>query len=293
MDWVIAQKKENPNSPFVANMSLGGENVEVVDAAAQRMWDAGIFVVAAAGNEYTDACSISPGRTPAIITVGAIDREDNKADFSNYGRCVDIFAPGKDIFSASMGTRGGIVFSGTSMAAPHVAGAVALILSKYPQASLTDVESILKKRSLRGAVANIDKAAIENLLLRIEEPSLAPGDTTPQPIPEKESPTFEFQYETKVGNGEFKNLITLRDQLPVNNVAVRGEFVAPLNAAISLSLFRLNDSTKKFELIATQERTGADAGKIIWSGPVGMFQWQVKSGGYAGTARVMTSFHAK
>ena len=107
--------------PSVINMSLGGEIDEALDDLSNELVDAGVYVVAAAGNEKMDACEVSPARARGVFTVGATDLRDGRASFSNYGECVDIWAPGVMIASASH--KGGFTFlQGTSMAAPHVAG---------------------------------------------------------------------------------------------------------------------------------------------------------------------------
>jgi subtilisin family serine protease len=128
IDWVIA----NHAAKAVANMSLGGGASAAVDTAVGNLINAGVTAVVAAGNGNwlgiaQDACKYSPARVPAAITVGATDSSDRKASFSNYGSCVDLFAPGVSITSDS-NTTGTTVKSGTSMAAPHVAGVAALYL---------------------------------------------------------------------------------------------------------------------------------------------------------------------
>jgi len=134
VDWVTAHAVK----PAVVNMSLGGAAYAPVDAAVQRSIDSGITYVIAAGNgdengNRVDACQISPARVPEAITVGATDRNDNAAPWSNHGTCVDILAPGVDIPSVQW-QEDGIAYheSGTSMAAPHVTGAAALALAAHP-----------------------------------------------------------------------------------------------------------------------------------------------------------------
>ncbi|MBB5920253.1 subtilisin family serine protease [Actinoalloteichus hoggarensis] len=136
IEWVTA----NAEGPSVANMSLGGGVSDVLDEAVEESIASGITYVVAAGNDAQDACGTSPARTPAALTVAASDEADVRASFSNLGECVDLFAPGLNITSAWIGSDDAIdVISGTSMASPHVAGAVALFLESAPEATPAEV----------------------------------------------------------------------------------------------------------------------------------------------------------
>lgn len=146
-NWLIS----NVRRPAVANMSLGwaGGN-EDVDVATQSLLSAGIVVVAAAGNDAVDACLQSPARVAGAITVAATTRTDARAAFSNYGACVDLYAPGIDVPSADYANPAGVkLASGTSVSSPHVAGAVALQLALDPNMQPDVVSQRL--RSNRGA----------------------------------------------------------------------------------------------------------------------------------------------
>lgn len=125
LDWIA----RNGSRPGVVNMSLGGGAHASTDDAVRRVIAAGFPVVVAAGNSNADACQSSPARVPEAITIGATGKADSRASFSNYGSCLDLFAPGEGIVSAWASAANALATaSGTSMAAPHVAGAAALLL---------------------------------------------------------------------------------------------------------------------------------------------------------------------
>lgn len=113
----------------VANMSLGGGYSTALNSAVDRLINDGVVIAVAAGNSNADACSSSPSSVPNALTVAASDPNDFRASFSNYGKCVDLFAPGVNITSSWIGASGVNTISGTSMASPHVAGVAALLLS--------------------------------------------------------------------------------------------------------------------------------------------------------------------
>ena len=165
LDWVTARA----TTPAVVNLSLGGGESPITDAAVLVAAASGIFFSIAAGNDATDACLASPalnGATSGIVTVSAVDRNDLEADFSNFGGCVDLWAPGVGILSTAPTAKGeALAFSGTSMAAPHVAGAAALYLAENPKASPSEVESALIGSSMVPGTASKDGRTI--LRLRI------------------------------------------------------------------------------------------------------------------------------
>jgi subtilisin family serine protease len=144
INWAITNHQ--PRVKAVANMSLGGGASSALDTAVNNLINDGVIVVVAAGNSRQDACKSSPARVPAAITVAASDVSDIFASFSNRGKCVDIIAPGVAITSAGItSTSSAVLMSGTSMASPHVAGAVARALSVGRSASDVLAEALTNK----------------------------------------------------------------------------------------------------------------------------------------------------
>jgi serine protease len=191
VEWVTT----NHTAPAVANMSLGGPISQALESAIAASVSAGVTFVVAAGNSTMDACSVSPARVPSVITVGSTTRQDARSPFSNYGSCVDIFAPGTDIFSAGITSNTATdTMSGTSMAAPHVAGAVALYLSVHPQATPAEVSSALTSGSITGRITDA-RSGSPNRLLNIaflgtgEAPPVTPPVVPPPVTPPVEPPT--------------------------------------------------------------------------------------------------------
>jgi subtilisin family serine protease len=151
INWVT----QNAVKPAVANMSLGGSASTAVDNAVNSSITSGVTYSLAAGNSNANACNSSPARVPAGITVGATTSTDARASYSNYGRCLDIFAPGSSITSAwSTGNTATRSISGTSMAAPHVAGAAALVLAANPGFTPAQVRDTLVNSATPGVVTS-------------------------------------------------------------------------------------------------------------------------------------------
>ena len=153
LDWVIADHQAG--TPAVANLSLGGGfDADTNDAIARAVAD-GVVVVVAAGNSSADACAYSPASAPAALTVGASDNTDRYASFSNWGTCLDLYAPGvgvtSDYFSSDTATQ---TMSGTSMATPHVAGIAAVLFGRYPTADAATIGEMILGEATRGAMAS-------------------------------------------------------------------------------------------------------------------------------------------
>jgi subtilisin family serine protease len=146
-------------APAVANMSLGGGANSALDTAVRNSIADGISYGVAAGNDSADACTGSPARVAEAMTVGATDQNDAKASFSDFGSCVDWFAPGVDITSAWFLTNSSInTISGTSMATPHTVGVAALYLQGNPTASAATVRDALYAQTTKGIVTSSSTA---------------------------------------------------------------------------------------------------------------------------------------
>ncbi len=166
VDWVTANAKK----PAVANMSLGGGPSQALDDATRKSAATGIFYAVAAGNSGKNACDYSPARAGAgtdngIATIAATDSADNEASFSNFGSCVDMWAPGVSVVSTRKG-GGSTTLSGTSMAAPHVAGGASVYLSAHPTSSTALVESALRQALQVPGTTSKDGASIRREHIR-------------------------------------------------------------------------------------------------------------------------------
>jgi subtilisin family serine protease len=175
VDWVTA----NHVPPAVANMSLGGGASAALDDAVRNSIAAGVTYAVAGGNSNRNACNYSPARVGEALTVGATTSSDARSSFSNFGACLDLFAPGSAITSAWLTTDAATnTISGTSMASPHVAGAAALYLHENPAAAPAEVEAALVAAATPGKVANAGSGSPNRLLFTLFD------DVVPPPPPD-------------------------------------------------------------------------------------------------------------
>ncbi len=165
VNWVTS----NAVRPAVANMSLGGGASTALDNAVANSISSGVSYALAAGNSTANACNSSPARVASAITVGATNSTDAKASYSNYGTCLDIFAPGSSItsdwYNSNTATN---TISGTSMASPHVAGAAALVLSRNPSYTPAQVRDSLVTNATTGVVTSPGTGSPNRLLFVVQ-----------------------------------------------------------------------------------------------------------------------------
>ena len=161
LDWVASQNPRNA----VVNLSLGGGTSTALDDAINRVVNKDIVVVVAAGNNNADACNYSPSRVPAAITVGATTNQDQRANYSNYGKCLDVFAPGSNItsdwYSSNTATA---TASGTSMASPHVAGLAAILRAIYTGENVPQITNRILNKATTNKVTDSQTGSPNRLL---------------------------------------------------------------------------------------------------------------------------------
>jgi len=161
LDYVTTNGKK----PAIVTASLGGPgHIQSVKDVIEAATKAQVVVVVAAGNENQNACEFSPAFVPQAITVGSTDKQDKRSPFSNYGNCVDIFAPGSSITSLDLQEGKTATGSGTSMSAPHVAGAAAILMVDNPS-MLSGISNHLQTNALTGVIT--DSLSNHNKLLHI------------------------------------------------------------------------------------------------------------------------------
>ena len=247
INWVTS----NAIRPAVANMSLGGGGVNTtMNNAVANSINSGVSYAIAAGNSNSNACNFSPALVPAAITVGATTTSDARASFSNFGTCLDIFAPGQGItsawFSSNTATN---TISGTSMASPHAAGVAALILAANPGFSPAQVRNEMVADATTNVVGNPGTGS-PNRLLFVDNSG---GGGDPPPPPPPPGAVFSDDFESANGwttNGGGGDTATTGQWL-------RGDPQATSSGGVSL---QLGNTTSGVNGLITGPLAGSSAG---------------------------------
>lgn len=219
LDWII----QNGRKPAVVNMSLGGSAYSTLDTAIDNLFNNGYVPVVAAGNSNTDACTSSPARAGKAITVAATDSTDTRASYSNYGSCVDLFAPGSQITSAWIGSNSSAATaSGTSMASPHVAGVVATMLENNSTATPQSITDQLLNQSTINLIQNPMSSPNRLLYNLIDTQTITPVPSIIAHISKLNATTLRYR------NGTWRANVTISvvdsNNLAVPNATVTGSF---------------------------------------------------------------------
>ncbi|EYB68398.1 peptidase S8/S53 subtilisin kexin sedolisin [Deinococcus phoenicis] len=259
MDWVVSNK----TGPSVVNMSLGPQSrstSQALDDAVARLYNNNVNVVVAAGNSNDDANYYSPARAPQAITVGATTSTDARSSFSNYGTALDIFAPGSDITSTWIGsTTATNTISGTSMATPHVVGAVALILGANPSYTPAQVTSALVNNATTGKVTGVN-GSVNRLLYT------GTGGTAPTPTP---APGTTYTGSVSQGSSSWK---PGTGGFSYAGGTLRGTLSGPSGSDFDLYLQKWSGSA--WQDVAASEG-GTSSESINYAAGSGTYRWEV------------------
>lgn len=271
VDWVTAHRI----TPAVANMSLGGGASSALDTSVQNSINAGVTYAVAAGNDYgVDACTESPGRVAAALTVGSTTSTDARSSFSNIGTCLDLFAPGSSITSAwSTSDTATNTISGTSMATPHVTGVAALYLQNNSSASPATVANQIITTATTARLTGIGAGSPNRLLYSLLQtggggsgpPTACAGGTL-----YTGSLSFTGDYDYHPNGSYYYSSVS---------GAHKGCLVGPTSGAdFDLYLQKWNGFT--WVIVASSESVTANE-TISYSGTSGYYRWQIYS--YSGS----------
>jgi subtilisin family serine protease len=271
LNWV---RSDTAHRPAVANMSLGGGFSSSLNTATANLANSGVFVAVAAGNSAANACNSSPASTSAAYTAAASDRSDRRASFSNYGSCVDGYAPGVSVTS-DWYTGGTATLSGTSMASPHVAGAAAVYLEANPGATPAQVASALSAAATTGKVTSPGSGSPNRLLY-----SAPPGGGGTNPPPTDTcGPGTITDTGSLTGTGSVAYAPSGGSYTTTVSGVHRGCF-SGTGRDFDLYLQKLSGST--WSTVARSEGS-ASTEQISYSGIAGTYRWRIYSYNGAGT----------
>jgi subtilisin family serine protease len=275
IDWVTGNHLAG--QPAVANMSLGGSANSSIDTAVRNSIADGVTYALAAGNENTNACNRSPARTAEGITVGATTNTDARASYSNYGTCLDIFAPGSGITSAwHTSNTATNTISGTSMATPHVAGVAATYLQANPGATPQQVRDAIVNSATPGVVTNPGTGSPNRLLY--SPLGAAPPPPPPPPPPPSTCSTFPQVFTGSLsGSG-----VSAYHPSPYYYSAVSGTHRGCLDgpAGVDFDLYLQKWNGFYWANVASGLTTAPDE-NVNYTGTAGYYRWRVYS--YSGS----------
>ncbi|MBE2199599.1 MAG: S8 family peptidase [Anaerolinea sp.] len=292
VDWVTS----NHTKPAVANMSLGGSASTSLDNAVSNSISAGVSYAVAAGNSNANACNYSPARVATALTVGSTTSSDARSSFSNYGNCVNIFAPGSSITSAWYTSNTATnTINGTSMASPHVAGVAALYLQANPNASPSTVFNAIINGATTGVLSSIGSGSPNRLLYsRLTGGSPSPTPTPAPPTPTSAPPTPTSVPPTPTPSGAPCTSCTLytgslsgtgTQQFQPNGTYYysgsgthRGWLQGPANTDFDLYLWRWQNG--QWQTVASSTSSSSTE-SITYNGAAGYYTWRIYS--YSGS----------
>jgi subtilisin family serine protease len=266
IDYVT--RTHQAGQPAVANMSLGGGRSTTLDTAVQNSIADGVTYVVAAGNSAESACNGSPSHLPQALSVGATTASDVRAAYSNYGSCVDLFAPGSGITSAWLTSDTATnTLNGTSFATAHASGVAALYLQAHPSASAATVASAVIDSATPNVVTNPGPGSPNRLLFA--------GLTPPPPPPAAPPPppaSCGSAYSGTLREGGTAVQPDGTYYQSTTNGLHKGCLTGPANANFDLYLYRWNGST--WVAVAGATRS-VSTETVSYTGPAGYYHWRV------------------